>query len=352
MAGGKALVVGGLGVIGRALVDHLLPREEWEIVGLSRRAPDFESRADFVSVDLLERDQAEARLAHLDDISHLFYCAFQARPTWAEHNAPNLAMLRNSVEVIEAVSPGLRHVHLVEGTKWYGCHLGPFKTPAKEADPPPMLPNFYYDQEMWLRRHQEGKGWTWSGLRPQTVCGFALGNPMNISTVIAVYAAISKELGLPLRFPGKPGAYDAIYQVTDSELLAKAMTWCASDARAVNQVFNVTNGDFFRWRNLWPRFAEFFRLDYAPPQTISLTEFMADKAPLWAGMVERHGLEPIPFADVAAWPFGDYVFGCDWDVMSDTLKLRRHGFHDCVDSEEMFLRLFREFQERRLIPRA
>ena len=38
--------------------------------------------------------------------------------------------------------------------------------------------------------------------------------------------------------------------------------------------------------------------------------------------------------------------------MSDTLKLRRHGFHDCVDSEEMFLRLFREFQERRLIPRA
>ncbi len=83
MAGGKAVVVGGLGVIGRNLVDHLLPPDEWEIVGVSRRAPDFESRAEFVSVDLLERDQAEARRAHLDDVSHVFYSAFQARrPTW------------------------------------------------------------------------------------------------------------------------------------------------------------------------------------------------------------------------------------------------------------------------------
>jgi hypothetical protein len=37
---------------------------------------------------------------------------------------------------------------------------------------------------------------------------------MSILPAIAVYAAISKELGLPLRFPGRPGAYDTIYQVT------------------------------------------------------------------------------------------------------------------------------------------
>lgn len=32
---------------------------------------------------------------------------------------------------------------------------------------------------------------------------------MNLVIVIAVYAAISKELGRPLRFPGKPSAYTA-----------------------------------------------------------------------------------------------------------------------------------------------
>jgi hypothetical protein len=30
---------------------------------------------------------------------------------------------------------------------------------------------------------------------------------MSILPAIAVYASIAKELGLPLRFPGKPGAY-------------------------------------------------------------------------------------------------------------------------------------------------
>jgi hypothetical protein len=51
-----------------------------------------------------------------------------------------------------------------------------------------------------------------------------------------------------------------------------------------------------------------------------------------------------------AWPFGDYVFGCDWDVMSDVTKCRLHGFHEVVDSEEMFVRLLSRFREERIVP--
>ena len=58
---------------------------------------------------------------------------------------------------------------LIEGNKIYGSHLGPFKTPAREDDPPHMLPNFYYDQEQWLRSAQVGQNWTWSALRPHFV---------------------------------------------------------------------------------------------------------------------------------------------------------------------------------------
>jgi nucleoside-diphosphate-sugar epimerase len=345
----QAVVVGALGVIGRNLVRHLRARG-WNVVGLSRRTPDFDNGAHNISVDLLDRVAAEQRLGELREATHIFYCAFQARPTWAEHNAPNLALLVNAVEPIERVAKGLRHVHLVEGTKIYGSHLGPFKTPAKETDPPHMPPNFYLDQETWLAAHQKGKAWTWSALRPQTVCGFALGNPMNITTVIAVYAAISKELGLPLRYPGKPGAFAAIYQVTDADHLAAAMEWAATSETAANRVFNVTNGDFFRWQNLWPGFARFFGMDWGPPQTIRLTDFMADKAPVWEAITERHGLKRIPYAEIAAWPFADYVFGCDWDVMSDTTRIRQAGFHACVDSEAMFHRLFSEFRRDRIIP--
>ncbi len=350
MAENKAVIVGALGVIGRNLLKFLADDPDWELVGLSRRAPDFETDAEFISVDLLDRADADAKLSHLTDITHIFYCAFQARDTWAEHGAPNLAMLVNSVEPIEAASPGLRHVNLIEGNKIYGSHLGPFKTPAREDDPPHMLPNFYWDQERWLENQQKGKAWTWSALRPQTVCGFAVGNPMNITTAIAVYASISKELGLPLRFPGKPGAYRAVYQVADAEILNKAMKWCATSDSAANEVFNITNSDFFRWCNVWPRFAEFFGLEVGDVQTISLTDFMAEKGPLWDDMAGRYGLQKIDYRDLVAWPFADYVFGTDWDVMTDTLKIRQAGFHDCVRSEEMFLRIFQEFRDMKVIP--
>jgi hypothetical protein len=52
-----------------------------------------------------------------------------------------------------------------------------------------------------LRYRQKGKTWSFTILRPEAVCGYAVGNPMNLLMLIAVYAAISKELGLPLRFP-------------------------------------------------------------------------------------------------------------------------------------------------------
>ena len=44
----------------------------------------------------------------------------------------------------------LRRVVLVTGTKYYGSHLGPFKTPARESDPRHMPPNYYFDQIDWL----------------------------------------------------------------------------------------------------------------------------------------------------------------------------------------------------------
>jgi len=46
--------------------------------------------------------------------------------------------------------------------------------------------------------------------------------------------------------------------------------------------------------NLWPRIAEVFGVAPGPVQTIRLTEFIAGNVPLWAEMLGRHALEPIP----------------------------------------------------------
>ena len=79
MAKKKAVIVGALGVIGRNLVKHLLAEGDWDVVGLSRRAPDFDSAAAFISVDLLDRAAAEAKLSHPTAPPHLSYAAFPDR---------------------------------------------------------------------------------------------------------------------------------------------------------------------------------------------------------------------------------------------------------------------------------
>ena len=349
-----AVVVGALGVIGRYIVERLASLPDWQVIGVSRRTGEPRERVRYIAVDLLDAQVATTKLAEVRDATHVFYAAFQpsagAAANFAANVAGNLAMLANSVSAIERASHRLERVVLVTGTKYYGSHLGPFKTPAREDDPRHLPPDFYFDQIDWLTAFQRGKRWSWTEVRPQTLCGFSPGTAMSILSVIAVYAAISKALGLPLRFPGKPGAFRSIYQVTESTHLANALHWAATTPQCANQAFNITNGDYFRWCNVWPKIAEAFEMPAGDVQTISLVAHMADKAPLWEKLAVQHRLQPHRFEDLVAWPFGDYVFGCDWDVMTSTTKARQHGFHEVVDSEEMFVRLLKRFRHERIVP--
>lgn len=346
----QAVVVGANGIIGSNLIAHLVELGDWDIVGLSRRGGETVGKVSHIAVDLLNAAEAKAKLSHLTNITHIFYAAYQDRPSWAELVAPNLAMLVNVVNAIEPIAPSLEHISLMQGYKVYGAHLGPFKTPARETDANHMPPEFNIDQQDFLEALQKGKSWNWSALRPSVVIGFALGNPMNLASVIAVYASMSKELGIPLRFPGKPGAYDSLLEMTDAGLLARATVFIATNPQCGNQAFNINNGDLFRWSELWPRIAQYFGLDVAPPLPMSLNVIMADKAKLWEQMVEKHGLAPTPYSDVSAWGFGDFVFGWDYDFFADGTKLRRAGFHEYINTEEMFLRVFDDLKTRKIIP--
>ncbi|TDW97205.1 SDR family oxidoreductase [Dinghuibacter silviterrae] len=336
-----ALIVGAKGVIGQNLADHLRKLPDWNVIGLSRRDG---------GPDLIDRDDVERKLGTLTEVTHIFYAAYQDRPTWSELVAPNLAMLVNVVEVIDRVAPGLTHVSLMQGYKVYGAHLGPFKTPARETDARHMPPEFNVDQQDFLESFQQGKRWTWSALRPSAVGGVALGNPMNLAMVLAIYATMSKALRVPFRFPGKPGAYHSLLELTDAELLAKATVWAATDPRCANQAFNINNGDMFRWSELWPKIAAWFELDVAPPLPMSLETIMADKAPLWTELVRRHELYPHTYAEVSSWRFGDFVFAWDYDMIADGSKARRFGFHEFVETEAMFYRIFDDMRRQRMIP--
>jgi len=119
-----ALVVGAQGVIGRNLIDHLRSLDDWRVIGLSRRGGVSDERVQYVAVDLLDADDTRAKLAPLREVTHVFYAAYQDRPSWAELVPPNVAMLRHVLDAIEPVAHDLQHVSLMQGYKVYGGHLG------------------------------------------------------------------------------------------------------------------------------------------------------------------------------------------------------------------------------------
>jgi nucleoside-diphosphate-sugar epimerase len=348
----RALVVGATGVVGRNLLRHLVGLKDWEVIALSRRKPDVEGAYSHLPVDLLDEEQCREKIGRALGITHIFYAAYLESPSASKAVETNLKMLVNVIDAVEPVSPDLKHVNLVHGTKWYGNHLGPFKTPAREDDPRHMPPNFYYDQQDFVAARQKGKSWTWSSARPHAVCGFATGTPMNLIMVLAIYATISKALGMPLRHPGTADNYHALYQCTDAHHLAKALVWMATEQRCANEPFNITNGDVFRWEHLWPKLAAYFGLDIGPRQHIKLAEMMRDKGPLWDRIVAEHDLWPIPYDQIVSWDFGDFVFSAGFDVISSMTKARQYGFHAVIDSEAMFLRMFDELRARRVIPQT
>ncbi len=345
-----ALVVGATGVVGRNLLRHLLAQEGWDVIAVSRRTPDVVGDYRHISADLLDIDDCRAKLGEDLGITHIFFSAYVEKENWSATVAPNVAMLVNLMDIVEPANPSLEHVNLMHGTKWYGNHLGPFKTPALEDDPRHMPPNFYYNQQDFIAQRQTDKSWSWSTARPHAICGFATGNPMNLVMVVAVYATISKALGLPLRHPGSRQNASALFQVTDTEHLAKAIVWMSTSDSAANEPFNITNGDIFRWENMWPAFAEYFDMEMAQPQQIDLPLMMSDKAELWSGLVKQHGLLDIPYPQLVNWNYGAFVFTPEFDIVSSTTKARRFGFHDVIDSKDMFLRQFDQLRAERVIP--
>jgi nucleoside-diphosphate-sugar epimerase len=349
--GTRTLVVGALGVIGRGVVEHLADSGR-SVVGLSRRQPPLAAHAgaEHVLADMTDPGTGVRLRDDLHDVTHLVVAAYQEQPSLAGQVAPNVNLLEGSLDVLASAGAALQHVTLYQGNKYYGAHLDPFKTPARKDDPRLLGPNLYYDQQDLLRRRAERDGFAFTIFRPEAVCGVATGNPMNLLTAIAVYANLCKHKYIPLRFPGPEQAVDVLYQVTDARLLARATAWAGLAENARDQDFNITNGDTFRWRHMFPRLAEYFGIAHAPAQQLRLTDHMPSQERDWEEIASLHRLEPTPFHELAAWGFADFIFHSTWDNVSSTIKIRQAGFPDCIDSEQMFIELFDALAVRNLIP--
>ncbi len=322
------------------------------MIGVARRPSTLDSpQYTHIQVDLLDREATFAALAPHKSIDTLFFSGFIWCSNKTEEAQKNLALLVNGVEAATAASPAMSHVSLFEGGKWYGCHVHPFKTPAYEDDPRVMPPIFYYNQQDYLSGCQGSVNWTWSALRPEDVGGATIDTPHNFIQVALIYAVVSKELGIPLRFPGTPECRDALYEMTDARLLARAAIHCAEKPECHGEAFNVTNGDSFRWGQMFPYIANMMKVEYVGTQTMKLTEMMADKGPLWASIVKKYALADFALDKLAFGEVGDGIFSQNWDNVRSIIKIHKSGFDECIDSRQMVEDIAEELRVRRIIPR-
>jgi hypothetical protein len=199
------LVIGPTGATGGPIAAALARRSGWRVYGMSRTAPLHEAPFTHLVADLTDPASCRRALATIEPVTHAFFAARAPfREGGVEDVEGNVAMLAATLDALAARSDALEHVHLLEGIKWYGMHLGPYPTPSREDDPRHLPPNFYYDQQDLLSARAALARWSWSASRPSYICDFAPDRARNLITVLGTYAAICRELNVPWTFPEAP----------------------------------------------------------------------------------------------------------------------------------------------------
>jgi nucleoside-diphosphate-sugar epimerase len=361
MTGKKVVVAGATGLVGNAALRHFGASRGCEVLALSRRQPRDLYGARHIQIDLTDPAQCTRVAAELQGATHLVYAALYEGPNlvdgWRDPDQirTNDLMLRHLMAVLEPVAPQLKHVALLQGTKAYGVHVRPLTVPAREGRSEMYeQPNFYWAQENFLRQLQQGKAWHWSILRPVLIVGLAMGGAMDLIPPLGVYAALLREQGRPLDYPGGAAR---VSQAVDVDLLARAIAWSGEAATARNQAFNVTNGDVFTWENVWPAISD--ALEMKPGNAVPLSlaqEFPKWTAP-WDELRRKHGLiSPDLSAFVGlSFQYADYSMRHGQTEpgppsIVSTVKINQAGFTEMMDTEAMFRKWFAQARASRLLP--
>ncbi|PNE11993.1 MAG: short-chain dehydrogenase [Beijerinckiaceae bacterium] len=357
----KVLVTGASGLLGVAAIEKFLSAG-WDVVGVSRRKPELPSGRDteFLSVDLRNEEAARAAFEPLTDVTHIAYTALHEMPElvagWSskEQIEANNAMLRNVVEPIVRTASNFQHISILQGTKIYGVHLHPIPIPARERDARKDHANFFFDHEDYVREMGAQHGFNYTALRPQLVTGPTPG-ALNVLPAIGVYAAIRHEKGESFGFPGGPSF---VWEATDADLVADVMVWAAQSPRAANEAFNITNGDVFEWRNVWPALAETLSVETGPDMPTGVAAYLEQNADVWDQIVAKcnlrsrnlreligQGDQHADFAFAYGAPEGPRAF-------VSTIKLRQAGFTKTIDTEDSFRNALQSLIDHKLLPPA
>ncbi len=353
------LVVGASGLVGTAAA-HAFHRAGWRVIAASRRKPDLiPNTIEHLPLDLQDGPACARTVSNLPPISHVVYAAVYEKPGlvtgWLdpEQIDTNDRMLRHLIDPL-AAQGALRHVTVLQGTKAYGAVVKPMRVPARESQPRIDHPNFYWRQEDYIKEKSAQSGFAFTILRPQVIFGPNVGVVMNPVPIIGLYAALRHKEGLPFSFPGGPST---VWEAVDARLVGDACLWAAENAVAAGETYNLTNGEVFSWRDMWPALAETLSVPMGEDEPMSLAAYLPARAALWDEIVRDHDLQPTRLTDLLgeSHHYADLVFAFGADrppppTFVSTVKIRQAGFTDAYNTEQSVCYWLRDLMDRRILP--
>ena len=354
---GKVLILGASGLVGTAAANSFA-RAGWSVIAASRRpAPLIDAGVQQVSLDLQDPAACQAFAAANSDVTHMVYAAVFELPGliegWSDpvQIETNGQMLRNIVTPL----PNLEHVTLLQGTKAYGAIVQPMRVPGRESQPRVVHPNFYWLQEDYLVEQSANAGFNYTILRPQLIVGPNHGVVMNLPPIVGAYAALRHAEGKPFSFPG--GA-DWVWEAVDVRLVGDACLWAATTPAACSETYNLTNGEVFSWRDMWPALAATLGVEVGPEEPQSMAAYMQSHEAAWQDVVQMHDLKAPPLMELVgeSHHYADLCFAYGQDTSPaptyvSTVKIKQAGFTDVYNSEESFCYWLNDLIERRIIPK-
>jgi nucleoside-diphosphate-sugar epimerase len=357
------LVAGASGLVGFAAMRAFAKEPGTRVLASSRRQPLELDGAAWLPADLTDAAACDRVFGDMPEVTHLVFTALfekaEVIPGWLdpEQIETNGRMLRNLFEPLRRTAKRLEQVILLQGTKAYGAHVRQIDAPARPGRSEARdVPNFYWLQEDYLRGLGADADWALTIMRPQIVFGVAVGGALNPIAAIGAYGALMKEAGEPLHYTG--GRADPIFEGVHADLIADAIVWATNTAKARGQIYNLTNGDVMSFRGVWPAIADELGMELGEDRPQYLGQTMLAREDDWRRLVARHGLSAPDLHGFVAQSFQylDALVGPDRNEyrgrpsIVSTINLRRDGFHEVWDSEDMLRDCIRQFRALRLLP--
>jgi nucleoside-diphosphate-sugar epimerase len=352
------IVTGATGLVGRAAMEHFA-KGGHRVTAISRRQPFDTYGAEFRSVDLADLSACKTALGDIRDCTRIVFAALHEEQDLAAgwltdaHVRRNGEMLSNLVDVISDGPSPLRHVTILQGPKAYGAHVTPIRPDSREGrDERRDVPNFYWAQQDYLERKGREAGWAWTVLRPSIVIGEAVGGTMNMIAALGVYGALLKARDEPLHYPSE---FLMAFESTDTDLMARAIDWAGQSAKAANRVFNITNGEVFVVKDLWPQIADALGMKPGEDRPQKFVTAMPAQAAEWDALRARYGLRAPEMSAYlgTSWQFLDFCFSLrpvGMPNLISTVALRQAGFGEAMYTDAMFAKWFAKYQADRLLP--